>query len=112
MEIPSDTKQRLIDADQLHLIAYWSELNDGQRQMLLHDLNEVDFVHVRKAYEDIQQELLPNSTTINSTSKHDCDAKNIDRHNIDALMEPVPENVTGSINEASNEQIEIYYRRG
>lgn len=103
MEVPPEIHQRLSDANQLHLIKYWSELNDDQRQILLHDLHEIDFKRVKKAYDGIKQELLGAAGAQNGCDNQD---------NIDDLMEPVPDDVTGSISQASQEQLDTYRRQG
>ena len=72
MEVDSAIKQRLTNANQEHLLAYWSELNDEQRKILLHDINEIDFDRVKQAYDGIKQELL-SDTTYSETMK---DVKN------------------------------------
>lgn len=105
MEIPSEIQQRLTDANQLHLLKYWSELKDDQRQILLHDLHEIDFERVKKAYDGIKHELLGDTS---SEDQNGCDNQN----NIDDLMEPIPDHITGSINEASREQLDDYRRQG
>jgi UDP-N-acetylglucosamine/UDP-N-acetylgalactosamine diphosphorylase len=103
MEIDSAVRQRLTNANQIHLLAYWSELNDQQRKILLHDIAEVDFERVKQAYDTIKHELLTetNGETKDETSKV-----------IDDIMEPIPDHMAGSIDEASKEQLEDYRQRG
>jgi hypothetical protein len=112
MEIDSAIKQRLINANQAHLIDYWSELNDKQRQILLNDINEIDFDRVTKAYNSIKQELLADPTIPHNEEVKQDDQVETKQENIDDLMEPVPDTVTGSINEASQEQLESYRQKG
>lgn len=99
MEIDSAVQQRLINAKQTHLLAYWSELNDEQRQILLHDISEVDFDRVNEAYHAIEHELLP-------------EANDKPSEIIDDIIEPIPDHMAGSINEASKEQLENYRQEG
>lgn len=106
MEIDPILKQRLIDANQAHILDFWSTLDDQQRQILLHDINEVDFDRVRKAYDGIKQELLADSTLSDQDNK--TQAK---EENIDDIMEPVPADITGSINEANEEQLNNYRQK-
>jgi len=103
MEIDSAVRQRLTNANQIHLLAYWSELNDEQRKILLHDIAEVDFERVKQAYDTIKYELLTetNGETKNEPSKV-----------IDDIMEPIPDHMAGSIDEASKEQLENYRQQG
>ncbi|CAF1091958.1 unnamed protein product [Adineta steineri] len=103
MEIDSAVRQRLTNANQIHLLAYWSELNDEQRQILLHDINEVDFERVNQAYDAIKQELL---TETNGQTKTETPQV------IDDIMEPIPDHMAGSINEASKEQLDTYRQQG
>lgn len=112
MEIDSAVKQRLIDANQTHILAYWSELNDEQRQILLNDINEIDLSRVTKAYNGIKQELLSDpSIPKNEEFKVENEVET-KRDNIDELMEPIPEAVTGSIDEVTQEQLESYRQKG
>jgi UDP-N-acetylglucosamine/UDP-N-acetylgalactosamine diphosphorylase len=103
MEIDSAIQQRLTKAKQTHLLAYWSELNDEQRKILLHDISEVDFERVQHAYDTIKHELL---TEING------DTKDKIPEVIDDMMEPIPDHMAGSINEASKDQLENYRQQG
>jgi UDP-N-acetylglucosamine/UDP-N-acetylgalactosamine diphosphorylase len=100
MEIDSAVQQRLINANQKHLVAYWSELNDEQRKILLHDISEVDFERVKQAYDAIKNELLA-ETNVDTKAEV-----------LDDIMEPIPDHMAGSINEASNEQLESYRQQG
>jgi len=103
MEIDSAVQQRLTNAKQTHLLAYWSELNDDQRKTLLHDISEVDFERVKQAYDTIKYELLKETNG---------DTKDKPLEVIDDIMEPIPDHMAGSINEASKEQLESYRQQG
>jgi UDP-N-acetylglucosamine/UDP-N-acetylgalactosamine diphosphorylase len=103
MEIDSAVQQRLTNANQTHLLAYWSELNDNQRKILLHDISEVDFDRVKQACDAIKHELL---TETNGETKDETSEV------IDDIMEPIPDHMAGSINEASEEQLENYRQQG
>ncbi|CAF0970948.1 unnamed protein product [Rotaria sordida] len=111
MEINSSVKQRLTNANQTHLLDYWSELNDEQRQLLLRDINEVEFDRVSKAYNGIKRELFADKTISNNEIFNQDDENETEQENIDDLLEPVPDTVTGSINEASEEQLESYRQK-
>ncbi|UJR33139.1 hypothetical protein I4U23_020596 [Adineta vaga] len=108
MEVDSSIKERLTKANQTHLLDYWSELTDEQRKILLHDINEIDFDRVTKAYNGIKDELLPNNEVHNQNDTNE----KIVQDSIDDLMEPVPDSVTGSINETSKEKLEHYRQQG
>ncbi|CAF1104212.1 unnamed protein product [Adineta ricciae] len=101
MEVPSSIKERLAKANQAHLLDYWSELTNGQRQTLLHDINEIDFDRVTKAYNGIKHELTENHA-----------GENVQQESIDDLMEPVPDSVTGSVNDTNKELLEHYRQQG
>ena len=107
MEVDSSIKERLAKANQTHLLAHWSELTDEQRQILLHDINEIDFDRVTKAYNGIKHELLADNEVKKSDGQ-----KAMTQESIDDIMEPVPDDVTGSVNETSAEQLEKYRQRG
>jgi UDP-N-acetylglucosamine/UDP-N-acetylgalactosamine diphosphorylase len=112
MEVDSVIKQRLTDANQAHLLEYWSELNDEQRQLLLNDINEIDFDRVTKAYNGIKQELLDDPTIPKIKKFKKSEQVETKQENIDELMEPLPDSVTGSIDETSKEQLENYRQIG
>jgi len=112
MEVDSVIKQRLTDANQAHLLEYWSELNDEQRQLLLNDINEIDFDRVTKAYNGIKQELLDDPTIPKIKKFKKSEQVETRQENIDDLMEPLPDSVTGSIDETSKEQLENYRQIG
>ncbi|UJR14032.1 hypothetical protein I4U23_001031 [Adineta vaga] len=103
MEIDSAVRERLTNANQTHLIKYWSELNDEQRRILLRDINEVDFNRIQQAYDAIKHELF---TETNGHTKDEI--SNV----IDDIMEPIPDHMAGSINEASSEQLDNYRQQG
>ena len=102
MEIDSAIQQRLTYTNQIHLLAYWSDLNDEQRRTLLHDINEVDFDRVQQAYDAIKHEL----------SDETSDKKDETTEVIDDVMEPIPEHMAGSIDETSQEQLNAYRQQG
>lgn len=112
MEIDAALKERLAKANQEHLIAYWSELNDKQRQILLDDLAEVDIDRVTRAYNGIKQELFADPTIPNDLKSKDNVQEEIKQDNIDDLMEPVPDSITGSIDESTEEQLNSYQQQG
>lgn len=99
MEIDSAVQQRLTKANQTHLLTYWSELNDEERKILLRDIAEVDFERVQQAYEAIKDEL-SSETTLKAPQV------------IDDMMEPIPDHMAGSIDEASKEQLDNYRQKG
>lgn len=112
MEIDPALKQRLANVNQEHLLAYWSELNDEQRQILLNDLAEIDLDRVTKAYNGIKQELFADPTIPSHFKSNDHVQEEVKQENIDDLMEPVPDSITGSINEATEEQLKNYQQLG
>ena len=96
MEIDSGLQQDLKSANQEHILAYWSELNEKQREILLHDINEIDFNRVTDGFNSIKHEFQSNSN----------------QDNIDDLMEPVPDDIIGSVDETSAKQLENYRQKG
>jgi len=102
MDIDPAIVLRLQNADQSHLLSYWAELDFEQRGILLRDICNTDFDHVNQAYKDIQDQLIkPSDKSENGPSK-----------TIDELMEPIPAHSTGSVENASKEQLEQYRREG
>lgn len=114
MEIDSAIQQRLTYTNQKHLLAYWSELNDEQRKILLRDIAEVDFDRVHQAYDAIKHELADETSTISNGHEPNSLGEKQDDHSevIDDVMEPIPEHMAGSVNEASKEQLEHYRKQG
>ena len=112
MEIDSALKERLTKANQEHLLAYWSELNDKQRQTLLDDLAEIDIDRVTRAYNGIKQELFADPTIPSNLKSNDHVQEEIKQDNTDDLMEPVPDSITGSIDESTEEQLKSYHQQG
>ena len=102
MEIDSAVQQRLTYTNQSHLLAYWTDLTDEQRQILLHDISQVDFDRVQQAYDTIKHELIDESLT----------KKDEPSEVIDDVMEPIPEHMAGSVYESSKEQLNDYRKRG
>lgn len=103
MEIDSAVQQQLKNANQTHLLDYWSELNNEQRKILLHDISEVDFDRVNNAYDSIKHDLFAEQNG-NSNEKIP--------EVIDDIMEPIPDHMAGSIDEASEEELEHYRQLG
>ena len=112
MEIDSAIRQRLIEAQQEHLLTYWNELNNQQRQTLLHDINEIDFDRVRKAFDGIRHELSADAAALNKDTVQQDAKKDSKQESIDDLMEPVPDHMAGSIDEASETELENYRQKG
>jgi len=100
MEIDSAVEQRLKFTNQTHLIQFWSELNSEQRQILLHDIGQVDFDRVQQAFQTIRHEL-------NDETKKDEPSELIDD-----VMEPIPSHLAGSIDGSTDEQLNFYRQRG
>lgn len=109
MEIDPVIQQRLTDAEQTHLVAYWSELNDEQRKLLLNDIKEVDFEYVKQAYDSIKSELVTELNGAVNNHNNPTDKKNVV---IDDIMQPIPDHMAGSIDEASAAEIEKYRQNG
>ena len=94
MEIDPIIFDRLKNAGQTHLVAFWDQLDHEQRAVLLRDIDKIDFDHVNQSFEAIQDQLVEKKS------------------NIDEFMEPIPDEIIGSIDRTSKEQIEIYRREG
>ncbi|CAK9188705.1 unnamed protein product, partial [Sphagnum troendelagicum] len=113
MEIDPAVQLRLVNANQTHLLAHWTHLNDDQRAALLHDIAEVDFDRITRAFDGIKHELIDKSVaTAPETNGHGDAKEDNTPEMIDHVMEPIPDHLAGSIDEASKEQIEDYRQRG
>ncbi|CAF1158903.1 unnamed protein product [Adineta ricciae] len=105
MNIDPDIVLRLNAAHQEHLLTYWSELDHEQRAILIRDITNVDLDHVTQAFHGIKDQLDDKRT-------HD-DLNGDDKSKtIDELMEPIPEHLTGSVDQTTKDQLEHYRREG
>ncbi|CAF0750797.1 unnamed protein product [Didymodactylos carnosus] len=103
-------RSKLSKYGQEHLIAYWDDLNDKQKQSLLQDINEIDLARTHDAYQHIKSQLMPPlSSNKNEQQNGAGDNKQQD---IDRLMEPIPEHLAGSVYEATQKELDEYNQEG
>jgi UDP-N-acetylglucosamine/UDP-N-acetylgalactosamine diphosphorylase len=105
MEIDPAILLRLKSFNQTHLISYWDQLDHEQRAILIRDITAIDFDHVTHAFQGIKDQLTEKPVD-NEIDEHE------NKETIDQIMEPVPDNLTGSLDKSSKEQLENYRREG
>jgi UDP-N-acetylglucosamine/UDP-N-acetylgalactosamine diphosphorylase len=69
---------RLTEYNQQHLIKFWDQLSESERNQLYGELNSLDFAYVSRCFKECQEELQKAATAI------------------DDQLQPLPESVVGS----------------
>lgn len=87
-------RQVLTDHNQQHLLRFWDQLNDEEKQLLYNDLMNIDFAKVCKIFEQ----------TIN--------CENGNNEKIDDLLEPLSSEVNQSITRTSSQTLRLYRESG
>ena len=105
MNIDPDIVSRLNAAHQEHLLTYWSELDHEQRAILIRDITNIDLDHVTQAFHGIKDQL--DDKPVHGDLNGDDKSKTIDE-----LMEPIPGQLTGSVDQTTKDQLEHYRREG
>lgn len=94
----SSSKQELINHlspfGQEHLAAFWDDLNDEQKEHLIEDLNHTDFLELNNNFKKVK-------SSMNEEIKE-----------IDSLMQPVPNELKGSFQKSTKEQLKQYELEG
>jgi UDP-N-acetylglucosamine/UDP-N-acetylgalactosamine diphosphorylase len=105
MDIDASILLRLKNANQMHLLSYWDQLDHEQRAIFIRDITNIDLDHITQAFEGIKDQLIekPIDNELNEHENHE---------SIDEIMEPIPEHLTGSVDKTSKEQLENYRREG
>jgi len=80
--------------DQDHLVAFWNELNEEEKDQLKEDIDSIDFQEVNLSFKRIQDE------------------KDAITQDIDSNIEPVPAELKGSFVKSTKEQLEKYEAEG
>lgn len=79
--------------NQDHLVKFWDELVDSDKEKLLNDIQNINLAELSESFHKTQQE--------NKTLSK-----------LDSCMEPVPAELKGSYRKSSKEQLEAYERTG
>ena len=94
----TSTKQELLNAlkpfNQEHLVKFWDELDETQKEHLIEDLTQTDFLELNNYFKRVSLEK-------DQTVKQ-----------IDSLMKPVPNELKGSYEKSSKEQLSAYEAEG
>jgi UDP-N-acetylglucosamine/UDP-N-acetylgalactosamine diphosphorylase len=86
--------KKLKDFGQEHLVKFWDELDEKQRESLFEDINHVDFAELEKSFERVKLDM--NQST----------------QELDEQMQPVPNELKGSFKKSSKEQLREYELEG
>jgi UDP-N-acetylglucosamine/UDP-N-acetylgalactosamine diphosphorylase len=94
----SSSKQELINIlkpfEQEHLVKFWDELDETQKEQFADDLKQTDFAELNAYFKQV-------SSSKDQTVKE-----------IDSLMKPVPNELKGSYSKSSQEQLSAYEANG
>lgn len=93
MDIAS-LKSRLASNDQEHLLKYWDDLSNEEKEQLYKELNSLDYEEINKDFKTAMQ-------TLQSASEK-----------IDDLLQPLPAEVCGSITTCDKNTLKNYQTQG
>ena len=82
--------QQLIQYNQLHLIQFWDQLNDIERQQLYSELSHLDLNYITQCFQSC------------------CDELNTVATSIDDQLEPLPSSVVGSVVRTDSKTLQEY----
>lgn len=85
-----DLVKELTAYGQEHLIQFWDELNESDKEHLYHEIKQTDFGELNGFYERVQSEMSQNALEL------------------DHAMNPIPDNLKGSYAHSSPEQLRVY----
>jgi len=86
----SSLTQRLAEHNQEHLVRFWNDLNDSERERLHAELTSLDLGYIAQCFKNCQEEL----TTVAAA--------------IDDQLDPLPESVLGSLVRTDVETLRRY----
>jgi UDP-N-acetylglucosamine/UDP-N-acetylgalactosamine diphosphorylase len=89
-----ELKARLQDADQEHLLQYWNELSDSEKQELYNELSHRDFKEINEFYKTAMADVASAS------------------EKLDELLEPLPKAVCGRVVKTDPETLSQYNNDG
>jgi UDP-N-acetylglucosamine/UDP-N-acetylgalactosamine diphosphorylase len=94
----TSSKQELLNKlkpfNQEHLVKFWDELDVAQKEQLIDDLTQTDFLELNNYFKRVSLEK-------DQTVKQ-----------IDSLMKPVPNELKGSFEKSNKEQLSVYEAEG
>lgn len=85
-----DLVKELTAYGQEHLVQFWDELNESDKEHLYHEIKQTDFGELNGFYERVQSEMSQNALEL------------------DHAMNPIPDNLKGSYAHSSPEQLRVY----
>lgn len=85
---------RLKDYGQDHIVKFWEELNEYQKEALYQEIERIDIEELTRYYKDVRSDL----------------SKKVEE--LDSVMQPIPGEQKGSVVSSSREQLKRYENEG
>lgn len=79
---------------QEHLVKFWDELNESEKEILINEIIQLDFLDLNSTFKRVKAEM-------NEESKE-----------IDGLMKPVPKELKGNFSKSSKAQLNTFESEG
>lgn len=89
-----DLHERLVQVGQEHLLKFWCELNENEREQLIHDIEELDLNELKLYFDRATISLNQNALKLD-----DC-------------LQPIPDHNLISISRTSEERLSAYREQG
>lgn len=86
--------QKLKQYGQEHLVNFWNDLSDVEKESLTNDINQIDFDEITSYYKKVK-------STVKEVAQE-----------LDSVMNPVPKNLKGSFADSTPEQLNDYEMEG
>lgn len=92
--IKSDLLDYLSKYNQQHLVSFWDELNENEKKSFYNELISLNYEEINNFFQRVQNERNEQATIF------------------DSQMQPVPNELKGSVLKSNNEQLKAYERLG
>ena len=86
--------QKLKEHDQEHLVQFWDDLNDAEKEYLSNEIKHTDFAELNGFFQKVKSEMNESSVEL------------------DSLMKPIPNELKGSYSNSTSEQLKNYELEG
>lgn len=94
MEGYKELHERLLEVGQEHLLRFWNELNDDERELLIKDIKELDLDKVEQYFKDTMSSL--NANTLQ----------------LDERLQPIPDEKIMRIHQTQPSTLSTYHSIG
>lgn len=85
---------KLKEYGQEHLVKFWNDLNDAEKESLTNDIDQIDFEEITNYYKKVK-------SSVKEVAQE-----------LDSVMNPVPTNLKGSFADSTPEQLNNYEMEG